>query len=78
MVFASVREFKTKATKFLRSREEVVITKHGKPIAVLSPVEEKSAGALLLGLRGVLREARISKKEVLNILGEVRKEVYRS
>ena len=78
MVFASVREFKTKATKFLRSREEVVITKYGKPIAVLSPVEDRSAGALLLGLRGVLREAGISKKEILDILGEVRKEVYRS
>jgi len=78
MVFASVREFKTKATRFLRSREEVVITKYGKPIAVLSPVEEKSAGALLLGLRRVLKEAGISKMEMLDILGEVRKEVYRS
>ncbi len=78
MVFASVREFKSKATKFLKSREEVVITKYGKPIAVLSPVEERSAGALLLGLRGVLREAGVSKKEVLDTLAEVRKEVYRS
>ena len=78
MVFASVREFKTKATKFLSSREEVVITKYGKPIAVLSPVEDRSAGALLLGLRGVLREAGVSKKEILDILRDVRKEVYRS
>ena len=78
MVFASVREFKNKATRFLSSREEVVITKYGKPIAVLSPVEERSAGALLLGLRGVLKDAGISKKEMLDILREVRKEVYRS
>jgi len=73
-----VREFKLKATQFLNSGEEVVILKYGKPIAVLSPVEEKSPGALLLELRGVLKEAGISKEEVLGILGEVRKEVYRS
>ena len=78
MVFASVREFRNKGTKFLNGREEVVITKYGKPIAVLSPVEDRSAGALLLGLRGVLKGAGISKKQILDILGEVRREVYRS
>jgi len=77
MVFASVRDFKIHATKFLSSGEEVVITKHGKPIAVLSPVEKKSTGALLLELRGVLKGSGISKKDALKALDRIREEVYR-
>jgi prevent-host-death family protein len=78
MIFTSVREFKAKATQFLARSEPVVITKYGKPIAVLSPVEEKSAAALLLELREVLQEAGVSRKAALRALEEVRKEVYGS
>ena len=78
MIFTSVREFKAKATAFLAKGEPVVITKYGKPIAVLSPVEEKSAAALLLELREVLQEAGVSRKAALRALEEVRKEVYGS
>ena len=78
MNFTSVREFKAKASEFLAKREPVVITRYGKPIAVLSPVEEKSAAALLLELREVLEEAGVSKKEALRALDEVRKEIRAS
>jgi len=50
MVFASVREFRSKGTKSLNGHEEVVITKYGKPIAVLSPVGDRSAGMGFLSI----------------------------
>ena len=42
MNFTSVREFKAKASEFLAKREPVVITRYGKPIAVLSPVDART------------------------------------
>lgn len=77
MKVASVREFKTKATQYLNDPEEIVVTRHGKPIAVLTHVSSNSAGALLLQLRAVLKEAGITKKEALAALEEARKEIYR-
>lgn len=77
MKVASVRDFKTKATRYLNSEEEVVVTRHGKPIAVLTHVKSNSVDSLLLELRAVLKSAGISKKEALAALEEARQEVYR-
>ena len=76
MKLASVRDFKTQTTKYLSADEEVVVTRHGKPIAVLTHVKFDSPGALLLGLRTVLKQAGISKKELLRELDEARREVF--
>ena len=76
MKLTSVREFKTKATQYLSDPDEVVVTRHGRPIAVLTHVKNNSPGALLLELRGVLKRSGIPKKEMLSILKEARKEVY--
>ncbi|MBI4178857.1 type II toxin-antitoxin system prevent-host-death family antitoxin [bacterium] len=76
MQTASVREFKIHATKYLGSKEEVVVTRYGKPIAVVTPVEDKSAGSILLELRSVLKDAGVTKKEALKALDNVRREVY--
>lgn len=76
MRLATVRDFKIQATKYLGLSDEVVITRRGKPIAVLTPVKAKSAGALLLSLRRLLQEAGISRREALKVLGQVRAEVY--
>jgi len=53
-----------------------VVTRYGKPIAVVTPVVEKSSAELLLSMRQVLDEAGISKKEALKALEEVREEIY--
>ncbi|HTC20457.1 MAG TPA: type II toxin-antitoxin system prevent-host-death family antitoxin [bacterium] len=77
MKVASVRDFKTKATQYLNDDEEVVVTRHGKPIALLTHVKPKSAAASLLEMRSILNNAGVSKKELLKMLEDVRKEVYR-
>ena len=77
MKVASVRDFKTKATQYLNNDEEVVVTRHGKPIAVLTHVKSNSVGSLLLELRAALKGAGITKKQALAALEEARKEVYR-
>lgn len=76
MQIASVRDFKIHATKYLGSKEEVMVTRYGKPIAVVTPVADKSVGAILLKLRGVLKDAGITKKAAIAVLDEVRREVY--
>ncbi len=77
MKVASVRDFKAKATQYLNNDEEVVVTRHGKPIAVLTHVKSNSVDSLLLELRTALKGAGLSKKEALDALEEARKEVYR-
>ncbi len=77
MKVASVRDFKTKATQYLNDPEEVVVTRHGKPIAVLTHVKSSSVDSLLLELRTILNGAGITKKQALAALEEARKEVYR-
>ena len=76
MKLATVRDFKTNATQYLGSSEEVVVTRYGKPVAILTPVRPESADAVLLELRGVLQEAKVSKKELLGLLREAQAEVY--
>ncbi len=76
MQFASIRDFKINATKYLKQKEELIITRRNKPIAVLSPVEKESIRAALLGIGQIFKETKIKKKEALKILEQVRKEVY--
>lgn len=78
MIFSSVRDFKTKAAAYLSSGEDVVVTKRGKPIALVTPIPERSPEALMLEMRALLKEAHISKKEALAALDAVRKEIYGS
>lgn len=75
MRYATVREFKTRATRFLADGEETVVTRYGKPVAVLTPVRDRSPQALLLELQGVVKEAGLSKRELLEALAEVRREI---
>lgn len=77
MKAVSVHDFKKKATQYLNDPEEVVVTRHGKPIAVLTHVSSNSTGSLLLQLRSLLKGAGINKKEALAALEEAGKEIYR-
>ncbi len=78
MRYANVREFKASATRYFAAREGVVVTRYGKPIAVVTPVPEGTPGECLLRLREVLQEARVSRKEALQLLAAARQEVRRS
>ncbi len=72
----NVKEFKVHATKYVHSKNEIVVTKYGKPVALLSPITAKSPEALLLGIGELLREAGISKSEAKASLGKIRKRLY--
>lgn len=76
MQFLNVRDFKINSTRYLKGRKELVITRRGEPIAILSPVEKKSMQGALLRIGQIFNEAGVSKEEVLRVLGQVRKEVY--
>ena len=42
MEFVTTRDFKIKANKYLNKKNDIVITKYGNPVAILSPIEEDS------------------------------------
>ncbi len=84
MRFISIREFRDKASKILKEEVgkdgKVVITKRGKPFAVVSPFtreDVKQAIATALDdARKVLEDADIKEDELLKALENVRKKVY--
>jgi len=76
MKFVGVREFKQDVVKYLNQGGEIVVMKRKKPIARLTPVQEKSAEIILLEIGRVLNEAGISKKEALKALDRARREIY--
>lgn len=74
--FPDVREFKEKLTGYLGKGEEVVVTRHGKPIARVVPVEKGSPENLLLEIGMVLKEAGVSRDAALRALKAAGKVVY--
>jgi prevent-host-death family protein len=78
MKFASVRDFKLHSTRYLKVRDDVYITRRGKPVAVLSPLRERTPEKAMAEMGRIIKEAGISKKELLGLLEDARKEVYRS
>lgn len=74
--FMGVREFKEKLTGLLGKKEEVVVTRHGKPIARVVPVKEGSPENLLLEIGMVLKGAGVSKAEALRALQAAQKAVH--
>jgi antitoxin (DNA-binding transcriptional repressor) of toxin-antitoxin stability system len=76
MKFVGVREFKQDVVKYLNEGSEIVVMKHKKPIARLTPVQKDSAEIILLEIGRVLAETGISKKEALKALNRARREIY--
>jgi antitoxin (DNA-binding transcriptional repressor) of toxin-antitoxin stability system len=76
MKFVGVREFKQDVVKYLNEGNEIVIMKHKKPIARLTPVPKNSPEIILLEIGRILSEAGISKKEALKALERARREIY--
>ena len=73
MIFMGVREFKEKLTGVLGKKEEVVVTRHGKPIARVVPVTKGSPENLLLEIGIVLKEAGVTKEEAVRALRAAQK-----
>ncbi len=76
LIFVGVREFKEKLTGLLGKKEEVVVTRHGKPIARVVPVRKGSPEDLLLEIGMILKEAGVSKEEALRTLRAAQKAVH--
>ena len=76
MIFMGVREFKEKLTGVLGKKEEVVVTRHGKPIARVIPVTKGSPENLLLEIGIVLKEAGVTKEEAVRALRAAQKAVH--
>lgn len=76
MIFMGVREFKEKLTGVLGKKEEVVVTRHGKPIARVVPVSKGSPENLLLEIGIVLKEAGVTKEEAVRALRAAQKAVH--
>jgi antitoxin (DNA-binding transcriptional repressor) of toxin-antitoxin stability system len=76
MKFVGVREFKQDVVRYLNEGNEIVVMKRKKPIARLTPVQDKSAEVILLEIGRVLSEAGVSKKEALRALDRARREIY--
>jgi len=74
--FVGVREFKENLTGLLGKKEEVVVTRHGKPVARVVPVRKGSPEVLLLEIGMVLSEADVSKEEALRALQAAQKAVH--
>jgi prevent-host-death family protein len=59
MVIMAAGEFKAKCLKLMEdvrdAREEIIITKHGKPVAKLVPVEEKKTKSVFGYLKGSVK-----------------------
>lgn len=84
MRFISIREFRDKASKILKDEIDkegkIVITKRGKPFAVISPFTKDDVklalAAALDDARKILESADIKEDELLKALENVRKKVY--
>lgn len=76
MKFVNVKRFAASSTRYINGKDDVVITRYGKPIAILSRVDARSPEGLFLRMKDVVNSAGLKKKEVLKALDSVRKEIY--
>ena len=76
ITFVGVREFKEKLTGYLGKGEEMIVTRHGKPIARVVPVEKGSPEDLLLEIGMVLKDAGVTREQALTALKAASKVVY--
>lgn len=76
MKTATVREFKMNTSRFLGGKEDVMVTKRGRPLALVTPVPNGSVRSMMLEIGSIFREAGITKKQALATLEEVRREIY--
>ena len=74
----NVKQFKNRVTKYLGGVDEVVITRRGKPVALLTPIERNSAEAVLLSIGQIFRESGVSRIDARDALNRVRRRIYGS
>jgi len=80
MLFSNVKDFQKKALLFIRNKEDVIITKYGKPVAKLVPFDENEDMIALqeyfkLG-DSISDDLLKNKDEIKNIMKDVKKEIY--
>lgn len=76
MKTATVRDFKMNASRYFGGNDDVVVTRRGRPVALVTPVPTGSIQSILLEMRSILKSAGITRQEALAALEDVRKEIY--
>ncbi len=76
MKFVNVKKFAASTTRYINGKDDVVITRYGKPVAILSRVDASSPEGLFLRMKDIANNAGLKKKEVLKALDSVRKGIY--
>lgn len=76
MKTATVRDFKMNASRYLGGKDEVVVTRRGRAVALVTPVPTGSARSMMLEIGSILRQAGITKQEALAALDSVRRDIY--
>ena len=74
--FVNIKEFKIKATRIFDGRREVVVTKRGKPVALVTPLTASSPESVLISVGNIFAEAGLAKKTVQSALKAVRRQLY--
>ena len=74
--FVGVREFKEGMSGYLGKKGEIVVTRRGKPIARIVPVEKDSPEDLLLEIGMILKESGVTREDALSALKAAGKAVY--
>lgn len=74
----NVKEFKTRATRYVNGKDEVVITNRGKPVALLTPIASASPEAVMLSIGRIFKEAGIRKADASAALKTIRRRLYGS
>lgn len=76
MKFVNVKKFAGSTTRYINGKDDVVITRYGKPVAILSPVDASSPEGLFLRMKEIVDSAGLKEKELLKALDSVRKGIY--
>jgi antitoxin (DNA-binding transcriptional repressor) of toxin-antitoxin stability system len=81
MIFANIKEFQKKALTFIRDKNEVIITKYGKPVAKLVSFSEEEDNKKLeeyfsLNKKIFKNIDNTKKNQIKDIMKDVKKEIY--
>jgi len=76
MRLTTEREFKSNPSKFLNGQVDTVVTRRGRPMAMVSPLPRLSVADGITQMGRALRGSSVTKRELLKLLKEARQEVY--
>jgi hypothetical protein len=70
-------EFAQRPRRYLNGRQDVVVMRAGKPLAIVSPLASRKPIELIREMGAILRSSGVSKRAALKMLDASRAEIYR-